>query len=82
MPQSLAQVYLHLVFSTKGWRPHSTAEKLRAECHADLAGTCPHRGSSLTVGGIEDHVQSCMLSRQESITVPSPSYDRKLWMNG
>jgi len=64
-------VYLHIVFSTKERRPFLTDPKLRAECHAYLAGTCHQRGSpSLIVGGTEDHVHLlCMLSRQESIAV-------------
>jgi putative transposase len=71
MPQSLAQVYLHLVFSTKNRQPFLTDKMLRNECHAYIAGTCHKRGSpSIIVGGVEDHVHIlCTLSRQESMAV-------------
>ena len=57
MPQSLAQVYLHIVFSTKERRPLLRDSKVRASLHAYLGGIsktleCP----SLIVGGVEDHV--------------------------
>jgi putative transposase len=71
MAQSLAQVYLHLVFSTKHRQPLLTEKKLRDECHAYLAGTCKRRKSpSLIVGGVADHVHIlCTLAREESIAV-------------
>src|SRR5262245_54303679 len=71
MPQSLAQVYLHLVFSTKNRQSFLADKKLRGECHAYIAGTCHKRGSpSIIVGGVEDHVHIlCTLSRQESVAV-------------
>ena len=66
MPQSLAQIYLHIVFSTKNRQPFLEDETLRTETHAYLAGTCRNLGSpSLIVGGVEDHVHIlCMLSRK------------------
>jgi putative transposase len=71
MPQSLAKVYLHLVFSTKNRHPFLKDKALRDACHGYLAGTCKARRSpSLIVGGVEDHVHIlCMLSREESIAV-------------
>ena len=60
MPQSLVQVYLHLVFSTKDRQPFLRDEKLRTELHAYMAGTCNNQGvDSLQVGGVEDHVHLC-----------------------
>ena len=60
MPQSLVQVYLHLVFSTKDRQPFLRDEKLRTELHAYMAGTCNNqRVDSLQVGGVEDHVHLC-----------------------
>ena len=56
MPQSLSQIYVHLVFSTKGREPFiSTA--IQPKLHAYLAGTlnaidCP----AITVGGMPEHV--------------------------
>ena len=66
MPQSLAQIYLHIVFSTKNRQPFFKDKILRTETHAYLAGTCRNLDSpSLIVGGVEDHVHFlCMLSRK------------------
>lgn len=71
MPQSLARLYLHLVFSTKHRAPLLTDPAVRRECHAYLAGVCANRGSpSLLVGGVADHVHVlCMLSREEGVSV-------------
>ena len=71
MAQSLAPIYLHLVFSTKQRRPFLDDKTLRHECHAYIAGACRKRGSpSIIVGGVKDHVHVlCMLSRQESVAV-------------
>jgi putative transposase len=57
MPQSLAQVYLHIVFSTKHRYPWLKAKQLQTDVHAYLAATmnnmeCP----CLIAGGVEDHV--------------------------
>jgi REP element-mobilizing transposase RayT len=57
VPQSLAQVYLHVVFSTKERRPFLKDREFRARVHAYLAGTCKNLDSpALIVGGVEDHV--------------------------
>jgi putative transposase len=57
MPQSLSQIYLHIVFSTKHRQPFLTDPTLRREVHAYLAGACRNLESpSLTVGGVADHV--------------------------
>ena len=57
MPQSLAQVYLHIVFSTKDRTPYLRDRALRSETHAYLVGACRNLNSpSLIVGGVEDHV--------------------------
>ena len=40
MPQSLAQIYLHLVWSTKSRVPFLQDETLRQNLHAYLAGAC------------------------------------------
>lgn len=69
MPQSLAQVYLHIVFSTKHRYPWLKSKQLQGEVHAYLAATLNNLGCPcLVVGGIEDHVHLlCRLSR--SITI-------------
>src|SRR6185295_12093219 len=63
MPQSLSNVIVHLVFSTKDRRPWLTDRNLRERLHAELGGiskslNCP----PLIVGGVEDHTH--LLARQ------------------
>jgi REP element-mobilizing transposase RayT len=69
MPQSLAQIYLHLVFSTKERRPYIRDDAIRIEAHHYLGGTCNNLDCPiLRVGGTEDHVHVlCRLGR--TITV-------------
>ncbi len=65
MPKSLAQVYLHLVFSTKNRVPFLNDRALQNETHTYLGGAYRNLDSpSLTVGGIEDYVHIlCRFSR-------------------
>ena len=57
MPQSLAQIYLHIVFSTKDRRPLLQDSSLRDEMHNYLGGVCNNLGCPvLRVGGVADHV--------------------------
>jgi REP element-mobilizing transposase RayT len=67
--QSLAQIYLHLVFSTKHRRPYLQNQALRVEMHAYLGGVCRNLDSpSLIVGGVADHVHIlCRLGRTVSV---------------
>jgi len=69
MPQSLAQVYLHLVFSTKNRQAWFQNAALREELHNYLGGTCRALDSpSLVVGGVADHVHIlCRLGRMVAI---------------
>ncbi len=69
MSQSLAQVYLHVVFSTKNRVPFLRDPALREEVHRYLGGTCRNLDSpSLLIGGVEDHVHVlCRLSRTHTI---------------
>jgi putative transposase len=68
MPQSLANVLIHLVFSTKNRHPW-LREEVRDELHRYLGGVlnnldCP----SVIVGGVDDHVHVlCRFSRTRSI---------------
>lgn len=56
MPQSLAKVYVHVVFSTKGREP-LIADSWRDELFHILGGTANNLGcQSLIVGGVADHV--------------------------
>ena len=57
MPQSLAETYFHIVFSTKDRVPFLRDRALRDELHAYLGGACRNlKSPSLIVGGVEDHV--------------------------
>lgn len=56
MPQSLAKVYLHVVFSTKNREP-VLADEWREELFRVLGGAANNLGcQSLIVGGVVDHV--------------------------
>ncbi len=69
MPQSLSNVLLHVIFSTKNREPFLKTKELRQELHAYLVGTlrnieCP----ALIVGGVADHVHVlCRLSRTKTV---------------
>uniref|UniRef100_UPI004055BEF5 IS200/IS605 family transposase n=1 Tax=Candidatus Electronema sp. TaxID=2698783 RepID=UPI004055BEF5 len=65
MPQSLAKIYIHLVFSTKERLPFLADDKVRSQTHAYLSGACRQLGApSILVGGVEDHVHIlCCMSR-------------------
>jgi putative transposase len=69
MPQSLAKVVVHIVFSTKYRYPFFADEGIRKEMHAYLGGTFNELGCQvLTVGGTADHVHIlCVLSRTHPI---------------
>jgi REP element-mobilizing transposase RayT len=56
MPQSLAKVYLHLIFSTKNRAP-LLLDEWRDELFRVLGGTVKNLGcQSLIVGGMADHI--------------------------
>jgi REP element-mobilizing transposase RayT len=57
MPQSLAQIYLHVIFSTKNRAPFLQNQTVRRDLHAYLAGTCRNlHAPTPIVGGVADHV--------------------------
>ena len=70
MPQSLVQLYTHLVFSTKLRKPYLRDAPLPDKLHAYLAGACRNRGSpSLIIGGVEDHVHVlCRAAKTKSVS--------------
>lgn len=70
MPQSLANIYLHLVFSTKERTPFLSDKEIRKEMHAYMASIFKKQESSaLIVGGTEDHVHILFnLSRKLPLT--------------
>lgn len=56
MPQSLAQILVHLVFSTKN-RERLLADDIRDELHAYIGGIAEnHRGALLKAGSVADHI--------------------------
>ncbi|MBX2992309.1 MAG: IS200/IS605 family transposase [Bacteroidetes bacterium] len=65
MPQSLANVLVHIVFSTKDRYPFLGDKDFRSELHAYLGGTSKACGCAvLCIGGVADHVHLlCSLSR-------------------
>jgi putative transposase len=71
MPQSLAQIYIHLVFSTKARARFFRDRAIQERVHAYLAGTCNNLGCpALIVGGVEDHVHIlCRLEKTVSVSV-------------
>ncbi len=56
MPQSLSNVLVHFIFSTKERIPFLKDPELRVEMHRYLGGIVNRNGQSLCVGGVEDHV--------------------------
>ena len=57
MPQSLAKILIHTVFSTKERRPFLRDRVLREELHRYPGGILASHGCQpLLVGGVEDHV--------------------------
>lgn len=68
MPQSLGQLILHLVFSTKDRRRYLD-DAIRDRTYAFLATVCRDRGcEAYRVGGTDDHVHVvCRLSRTVTI---------------
>ncbi|HTR82081.1 MAG TPA: IS200/IS605 family transposase [Bacteroidota bacterium] len=69
MSQSLANVLIHIVFSTKHRFPFLVDKTVRKELHAYLGGTCKNLDCPvLIVGGVADHVHILSsLSRNLSI---------------
>ncbi len=66
MGQSLVQIYVHLVFSTKHRKPFLKDTELREKTHAYLAGICDNlKCPAIIVGGPDDHVHIlCRLGKQ------------------
>ena len=69
MPQSLAKILVHAVFSTKERRRFLRDAILRDELHRYLGGTVGNLGCQpMIVGGVEDHVHMLFaLSRTSAV---------------
>ena len=65
MPQSLAKILIHTVFSTKNREPFLKDRELRDELHQYIGGILSKLDCQpLIVGGVEDHIHFlCALSR-------------------
>ena len=75
MPQSLVQIYLHIVFSTKHRK--TFLKDIQAETHSYLAGICRNLACpALIIGGFEDHIHS-LTRHSKNITVPDFLRDLK-----
>jgi REP element-mobilizing transposase RayT len=69
MPQSFAQILVHLVFSTKNRKP-TLADEIRDELHAYLGGIVENKkGTLLKVGSVADHIH--LLTAQPRTCAPS-----------
>ncbi|HIJ76599.1 MAG TPA: transposase [Deltaproteobacteria bacterium] len=69
MPQSLAQVHIHVIFSTKNRMPFLVDAEFRKEMHAYLATIMKaYESPAQIVGGTADHVHIlCGLSRSATV---------------
>ena len=57
MPQSLAKIIVHTVFSTKDRRPFLRDKSLREELHRYIGGILTnHNCQTIIIGGVEDHI--------------------------
>ncbi len=57
MPQSLTNILVHTIFSTKERRPFLHDKDLREELHRYLGGILIHLDCApIRIGGMEDHV--------------------------
>jgi REP element-mobilizing transposase RayT len=65
VPQSLAKILVHTVFSTKDRRPFLRDKSIRDELHRYMGGILTNLNCQpIIVGGVEDHVHLlCALSR-------------------
>jgi REP element-mobilizing transposase RayT len=76
MSQSLSNILIHIVFSTKARVPFLQDPDIRNQMHAQLGGTskslnCP----TLIVGGVEDHIH---LLARESRTISLSEWVKEL----
>jgi putative transposase len=84
MPQSLAKILVHTVFSTKDRRPFLRDKILRGELHRYLGGILTNLDCQpIVVGGVEDHVHLlCALSRtcEAAAMVKEVKRGSSLWL--
>ena len=70
MGQSLVQIYVHVVFSTKDRQRFLIDDAIRERTHAYLAGICRNQESpAVIIGGSDDHIHVlCQLGKQVTIS--------------
>lgn len=69
MPQSLCQLYTHIVFSTKNRHPFLRDVTHQQAVHGYLKGTCDNQNCpAIKIGGVADHVH--ILCRMSSGVAP------------
>ena len=86
MPQSLAAIYLHLIFSTKNREPWLRDETRRAALHEYLGGIARNMDChAVRIGGVADHVH-VLVRFGRTITVAALVKELKrgstLWLRG
>jgi putative transposase len=70
MPQSLAKVLIHIVFSTKSRKPFLDDDGLRSELYSYMSSLLKNKVDSpaVIINGMPDHLHVlCLLSRKFSI---------------
>jgi putative transposase len=84
MPQSLAKVYIHAIYSTKNREPCLSVEWQDELCKV-IGGAANNLGcQSIVVGGVEDHIHSLfVLGRTISISdaIGKIKMTSSLWIN-
>jgi len=86
MPQSLSQIWLHIIFSTKNRQPLLPDKMVRERLYAYLAGICKQMSSpALIIGGTADHVHLlCNLSKNVAPKdlIQNIKQDSSKWVKG
>ena len=69
MSQSIARIWIHLIFSTKNRHPFLRSEKVRSDTHAYLSTIGENLGCPVRItNGTADHVHLlCLLGRTMSV---------------
>ncbi len=76
MSQSLVQVYLHIVFTTKLRHSHLKDSDLQEKLYGYMSGICKNLGCyALKIGGVDNHVH---LLTRHSKTVAISDFMREL----
>jgi len=84
MPQSLAKILVHTVFSIKERRPFLRDKPLREELHRYLGGILTHLDCQpIIVGGVEDHIHilsALSRTREAAEMVKEVKRGSSLWL--